>query len=87
MIAASTARRKAELIDLSEAEAVINRISRTAITRLRKVPTSARLTGTTRTTLAAELGAAIEAIEAARDRALAALNTGDFSEISGGRDD
>jgi len=87
LIAASTARRRAELISLDEAESVINRIAVTAITRLRRVPGSARLTGATRTTLAQETDAAIAAIERARDRALAAINTGDFSEISGGRDE
>ena len=87
LIEASTARRRAELIDLSEAEAVVTRIARTAITRLRRVPVGAKLTGSTKTTLAAEIGAAIEAIEAAKVRALAALSTGDFAEINGGRDD
>lgn len=87
LIAASTARRRAELIELSSAETVIERIARTAVSRLRKVPTSARLTGSTKTTLATEIGAAIEAIEAAKVRALAALTTGDFAEINGGRDD
>ena len=87
LICASTARRKAELIPLDEAESVVNRIARTACARLRRVPVGAKLTGSTKTTLATEIGAAIEAIEQARDRALAALNTGDFSEISGGRDE
>lgn len=87
LIAASTARRKAELIPLDEAESVVQRIARTACARLRRVPVGAKLTGSTKTTLATEIGAAIEAIEQARDRALAALNTGDFSEISGGRDE
>ena len=72
---------------MDDAEAVINRIARTACTRLRRVPGSARPTGGTKTTLSAEIAAAIEAIEAAKVRALAALVTGDFAEISGARDD
>lgn len=87
LITASTARRRGELIDLPEAEAVVTRIARTAITRLRRVPGSAKLNGATASALATEIAEAVKAIEAARDRALAALNTGDFSEISGGRDD
>lgn len=87
LIEASTARRKSELIDLASAEAVIERIARTAVSRLRKVPTSARLTGGTKATLEDEIGAAVKAIEAARDRALAALTTGDMRDLGGGADD
>ena len=62
LIEASTARRRAEMIDLPEAERVIERIARTACTRLRRVPGSARLTGQTRTTLATEIAEAVKAI-------------------------
>lgn len=87
LIEASTARRRAELIDLSEAEHVIARIASTAISRLRKTPSDKALSASTRKVMAAEIAAACRAIEKARDRALAALNTGDFSEIGGGRDE
>lgn len=87
LIEASTARRRAELIDLPEAERVIERIARTAITRLRRVPGSAKLTGTTASALTAEIAVAVKAIEQARDRALAALTTGDMRDLGGGADD
>ncbi|SDE93769.1 hypothetical protein PUH89_09580 [Rhodobacter capsulatus] len=74
------------MIDLSEAEAVVTRIARTSCTRLRRVPVGAKLTGQTRTTLATEIAEAVKAIEAARDRALAALTTGDLRDLGGGDD-
>ena len=87
LIEASTARRRAELVDLSEAESVINRIARIAIARLRKTPIDRALSASTRKTMTSEISGAIKAIERARDRALAAINSGDFAEISGGRDE
>ncbi|PYF12986.1 hypothetical protein C8J30_101371 [Rhodobacter viridis] len=87
LIEASTARRRAELVDLTEAEHVVTRIASTAIARLRKTPIDRALSASTRKTMTSEISGAIKAIERARDRALAALNTGDFSEISGGRDE
>lgn len=87
LITASTERRRAELIDLSEAEHVIERIARTAVTRLRKAPMDKGLTPSTRKVMAAEIAAACRAIERAHDLALAAINSGDFAEINGGRDE
>lgn len=84
LIEASTARRRAELIDLASAEHVVNRIARTAVTRLRKAPMDKGLTPSTRKVLSTEINAACRAIEAARDRALAALNTGDLRDLGGG---
>ena len=71
---------------MDDAEAVINRIARTACARLRRVPGSARLTGQTKTTLTTKISEAVKAIEQARDRALAALTTGDLRDLGGGDD-
>jgi len=87
LITASTARRRAELIDLAEAEHVIERITRTAVSRLRKAPVDKTLSPATRKVLSTEISAACRAIEAAKVKALAALSTGDLSEIGGGRDE
>ena len=86
LIAASTERRRAELIDLAEAEAVIERIARTAVSRLRKAPVDKGLTPATRKVLSTEISAACRAIEAAKVRALAALSTGDLRDLGGGDD-
>lgn len=86
LITAATARRRAELIPLDEAESVIERIARTAVTRLRKTSLDLALSPATRKALTSEITGAVRAIEAAKGRALAALSTGDLRDLGGGDD-
>lgn len=83
---AYTARRRAALTARAEAEAVIEEIAAAAVRRLRDAKLPASIPAATGQTFRAEIIAACARVEEAKARALAALATGDLTELEGGRD-
>jgi type IV secretory pathway TrbL component len=83
LTSAATARRRANLTEQKEAAEVIETIASAAARRLRAVRLASGLPPAASATFKVELAASVARINTARTVALAAIRTGDFSEIDG----
>ncbi|RID91619.1 hypothetical protein D2N39_13055 [Gemmobacter lutimaris] len=83
LVGAATARRRAVLTEQKEAIEAVETIASAAARRLRAVRLASDLPAPAAAAFKTELAASAERIDAARTVALAAIRTGDFSEIDG----